>query len=38
MRNIVVGLLFKRFGFEEGVILKRFILEFCYKNDVFYDF
>jgi len=33
MRNIIAGSLAKRMGKEEGGILKRPILEFCYKDD-----
>lgn len=33
MRNITAGSLSKRLGIEEGRVLKRPILEFCYKDD-----
>lgn len=32
-RNIIAGSLSKRLGIEEGVELKKPVLEFCYKND-----
>ena len=32
-RNVVAGSLAKRLGLEEGTILNRAVLEFCYKND-----
>ncbi|ADQ46119.1 phosphoribosylaminoimidazole-succinocarboxamide synthase [Caldicellulosiruptor kronotskyensis 2002] len=37
VRNIAAGSLSKRLGLEEGSILKRPILEFCYKNDELHD-
>ncbi|ADQ40939.1 phosphoribosylaminoimidazole-succinocarboxamide synthase [Caldicellulosiruptor acetigenus I77R1B] len=37
VRNIAAGSLSKRLGLEEGAILKRPILEFCYKNDALHD-
>ncbi|ADQ04789.1 phosphoribosylaminoimidazole-succinocarboxamide synthase [Caldicellulosiruptor owensensis OL] len=37
VRNIAAGSLCKRLGLEEGAILKRPILEFCYKNDALRD-
>ncbi|MEZ0535892.1 phosphoribosylaminoimidazolesuccinocarboxamide synthase [Caldicellulosiruptoraceae bacterium PP1] len=37
VRNIAAGSLSKRLGLEEGVILKRPVLEFCYKNDELHD-
>lgn len=37
VRNIAAGSLCKRLGLEEGAILKRPILEFCYKNDALHD-
>ncbi len=33
VRNIAAGSLAKRLGLEEGVKMKRTVLEFCYKND-----
>ena len=33
VRNIAAGSLAKRLGLEEGVKLKRTVLEFCYKDD-----
>lgn len=37
VRNIVAGSLAKRLGIEEGIVLKRPILEFFYKNDALGD-
>uniref|UniRef100_A0A7C5V3Y4 Phosphoribosylaminoimidazole-succinocarboxamide synthase n=1 Tax=Caldicellulosiruptor owensensis TaxID=55205 RepID=A0A7C5V3Y4_9FIRM len=37
VRNIAAGSLCKRLGLEEGLLLKRPILEFCYKNDALHD-
>ncbi len=33
VRNIAAGSLAKRLGLEEGVKLKKTVLEYCYKND-----
>ena len=33
VRNIAAGSLAKRLGLEEGVKMKRPVLEYCYKND-----
>ena len=33
VRNIAAGSLAKRLGLEEGIVMKRPVLEFCYKND-----
>ena len=33
VRNIVTGSLTKRLGIEEGTILNKPLIEFCYKND-----
>ena len=33
VRNVAAGSLAKRLGLEEGVPMKRTVLEFCYKND-----
>ena len=37
VRNIAAGSLAKRLGLEEGVKLKRTVLEFCYKDDALGD-
>ncbi|WAM34848.1 phosphoribosylaminoimidazolesuccinocarboxamide synthase [Caldicellulosiruptor morganii] len=37
VRNIAAGSLCNRLGLEEGVVLKRPVLEFCYKNDALHD-
>jgi len=37
VRNIAAGSLCKRLGLEEGLPLKKPILEFCYKNDALHD-
>ncbi|MEA4899702.1 phosphoribosylaminoimidazolesuccinocarboxamide synthase [Bacillota bacterium Meth-B3] len=37
VRNIAAGSLSKRLGLDEGVKLKRTVLEFCYKNDALGD-
>jgi len=37
VRNIAAGSLCSRLGLEEGTILKKPILEFCYKNDELHD-
>lgn len=37
VRNIAAGSLCKRLGLEEGTVLKRPVLEFCYKNDALHD-
>jgi len=37
VRNIVAGSLSKRLGLEEGTILKKTVLELCYKNDELSD-
>ena len=33
IRNIVTGSLTKRLGIEDGTVLKKPLIEFCYKND-----
>ena len=33
VRNIATGSLIKRLGIEDGTILKKPLIEFCYKND-----
>jgi phosphoribosylaminoimidazole-succinocarboxamide synthase len=33
VRNIAAGSLAKRLGLEEGALMKKSVLEFCYKND-----
>ena len=37
VRNIIAGSLSKRVGIEEGVVLPRPVLEFCYKDDALGD-
>ncbi len=37
VRNIAAGSLSKRLGIEEGVVLKRTVLEYCYKCDALDD-
>ncbi|GAB4310788.1 phosphoribosylaminoimidazolesuccinocarboxamide synthase [Pseudothermotoga elfii] len=37
VRNIAAGSLSKRLGLEEGTILKKTVLELCYKNDELSD-
>ncbi len=37
VRNIAAGSLSKRLGLEEGVKLKRTVLEYCYKDDALGD-
>ena len=37
IRNIVTGSLTKRLGIEEGTILNKPLIEFCYKNDTLGD-
>jgi len=37
VRNITAGSISKRLGVEEGIVLKRPILEFCYKDDALGD-
>ncbi len=37
VRNIAAGSLAKRLGLEEGVKMKRTVLEFCYKDDALGD-
>lgn len=37
VRNIVAGSLAKRLGLEEGIPLKRPVIEYCYKNDALGD-
>lgn len=37
IRNIAAGSLCTRLGLSEGTILKKPILEFCYKNDALHD-
>ena len=33
VRNVAAGSLSKRLGLEEGTVLRRTVLEYCYKND-----
>jgi phosphoribosylaminoimidazole-succinocarboxamide synthase len=37
VRNIAAGSMSKRLGIEEGTILPRSIIEYCYKNDALHD-
>jgi phosphoribosylaminoimidazole-succinocarboxamide synthase len=37
VRNVAAGSLSKRLGIEEGTILPRSIIEYCYKNDALHD-
>ena len=37
VRNIATGSLTKRLGIEDGTVLERPLIEFCYKNDVLND-
>lgn len=37
VRNIAAGSLAKRLGLEEGVVMKRPVLEYCYKDDALGD-
>lgn len=37
VRNVAAGSLCNRLGLEEGIVLKRPVLEFCYKNDALHD-
>lgn len=37
VRNVAAGSLAKRLGLEEGVVMKKTVLEFCYKNDALGD-
>ena len=37
VRNIATGSLTKRLGIEEGTVLERPLIEFCYKNDELND-
>jgi phosphoribosylaminoimidazole-succinocarboxamide synthase len=37
VRNVAAGSLAKRLGLEEGQVLPRSIIEFCYKNDKLHD-
>ncbi|MDE2447072.1 MAG: phosphoribosylaminoimidazolesuccinocarboxamide synthase, partial [Alphaproteobacteria bacterium] len=37
VRNVAAGSLAKRLGLEEGTVLPRSIIEFCYKNDALGD-
>ena len=37
VRNIAAGSLAKRLGLEEGVRMKKTVLEFCYKSDELHD-
>jgi phosphoribosylaminoimidazole-succinocarboxamide synthase len=37
VRNVAAGSLSKRLGIEEGTILPRSIIEYCYKNDQLHD-
>ncbi len=33
VRNVAAGSLAKRLGLEEGTVLNKTVLEFCYKDD-----
>ena len=37
VRNVAAGSLAKRLGLDEGVVLKKTVLEFCYKDDALGD-
>jgi len=37
VRNIATGSLTKRLGIEDGTVLERPLIEFCYKNDLLND-
>src|ERR1700685_1260300 len=37
VRNIAAGSMSKRLGIEEGTVLPRSIIEYCYKNDALHD-
>jgi phosphoribosylaminoimidazole-succinocarboxamide synthase len=37
VRNIAAGSLAKRLGLDEGVVMKKTVLEFCYKDDALGD-
>ncbi len=37
VRNVAAGSLAKRLGLEEGVVMKKTVLEFCYKDDALGD-
>ena len=37
VRNVAAGSLAKRLGLDEGTVLPRSIIEFCYKNDALHD-
>jgi phosphoribosylaminoimidazole-succinocarboxamide synthase len=37
VRNVAAGSLAKRLGIDEGTVLPRSIIEFCYKNDALGD-
>ncbi|HJW39881.1 MAG TPA: phosphoribosylaminoimidazolesuccinocarboxamide synthase [Rhizomicrobium sp.] len=37
VRNVAAGSLSKRLGIEEGTVLPRSIIEYCYKNDALHD-
>jgi phosphoribosylaminoimidazole-succinocarboxamide synthase len=37
VRNVAAGSLSKRLGLDEGVVLKKTVLEFCYKDDALGD-
>lgn len=37
VRNVAAGSLANRLGLDEGVVLKKTVLEFCYKNDALGD-
>ncbi|HUO90620.1 MAG TPA: phosphoribosylaminoimidazolesuccinocarboxamide synthase [Rhizomicrobium sp.] len=37
VRNIAAGSMAKRLGIEEGTVLPRSIIEYCYKNDALHD-
>ena len=37
VRNIATGSLTKRLGIEDGTVLDKPLIEFCYKNDELVD-
>lgn len=37
VRNVAAGSMAKRLGIEEGTVLPRSIIEYCYKNDALHD-
>ena len=37
VRNVAAGSMSKRLGIEEGTVLPRSIIEYCYKNDALHD-